>query len=368
MIYFDNAATTINKPMSVIEAVNNSMNNYGNPSRGIYKGSIDALRCLTEARMEIADYYSINNPMNVAFTINATMALNIAISSIDGNIVATAADHNSVLRPVYNRGNYTMAPVDSLGRLGLKSVSDKITCDTRVLVMPHASNLTGNVFDIYGVAEICKEKGICLIVDAAQTSGLIPIDMSRLGTAAICFSGHKSFYGPQGTGGICISDDFKVKPLFVGGSGSDSYSQSQPSSMPDILEAGTPNVHGISGLLAGVKYVKGKNFVQDANKIAEYFVSNIIDLDEFVIYGDISSSLRVPIITLNHKEISSDEIAFKLWDNYSIAVRSGAHCAPLMHKSLGTSKSGAVRFSFSHLNTMSEVDIAIDALVEIINS
>ena len=367
MIYFDNAATTMPKPQVVVDAVSDAINTLGNPSRGIYKSSLDGLRCLMRARMAISNYFEMANPMNVAFTMNATTALNAAISSVDGHIVTTAAEHNSVLRPIYRSGDYSIVELDDRGRLDLDRLEDKIKPDTKAIVMTHASNFTGNVFDIYGAAEICKRKNIVLIVDAAQSAGLIPIDIGRLGDCAVCFSGHKSFFGPQGTGGICIGGDFRIRPLTVGGSGINSFDKTHPSSMPEVLEAGTQNVHGVAGLLAGVEYIgeSGRCF-DDADSLARYFADSVKKIDMLTLYGDMDADLRVPVVSLNHSDMTSDELAFRLWSDYEIATRAGAHCAPLMHRTFGTEQSGAVRFSFSHFNTKQEVDKALDALLEII--
>ena len=367
MIYFDNAATTLPKPPEVAKAVETAINSFGNPSRGAHDATLMGLRCLFEAREKIAKLFHIPDPMRVAFTPNATFALNIAISNIKGHIVTTAAEHNSVLRPVFKRGDSTIVPVDNLGRLSIEEIERAILPSTEAIVVCHASNLIGNVYDIEAIGELCKSKGLKLIVDAAQTAGLIQINATDVGISALCFSGHKSLYGPQGTGGICLSTDFTPTSFVVGGSGSDSFSLTHPSKLPDALEAGTQNSHGIAGLLAGIKYVNSLNgnahTISDV--LARKFIEEALKINKVVLYGDISASVRTPVVALNINGIDSATVATKLFDKYEIAVRAGAHCAPLMHKALGTEKTGSIRFSFSHFNSNSEIDFAIQALKEI---
>ena len=367
MIYMDNAATTLPKPQQVIDAVVFAMQNYANPSRGSYDQALDGLRCLMMARMAVADLFDCDNPMDVAFTQNATHALNVAISGIQGHIVTTAASHNSVLRPLYKRGDFSVVPLDKKGVLNYEWLSNAITAETEAVVISHASNLTGNVVDINKVGEICKNKGVKLIIDAAQTAGLLPISLKQTGASAICFSGHKSLYGPQGTGGIVLGNGYMPKQILVGGSGSDSFSQTHPKVMPDALEAGTQNAHGIAGLLAGINYIKdldGKAYTT-ADKLARRFADGIKDVPNVILYGDLDAPVRTPVVTLNIDGINSADVAATLAEKYNIGVRAGAHCAPLMHKTLGTQKTGAVRFSFSHFNDEQQIDLAIEAIKQI---
>ena len=355
------------KPPQVPEAVTAAMNTCGNPSRGAYEASLDGLRCMLQARVALARMFGVGNPMWVAFTMNATAALNIAIAGIQGHILTTAAEHNSVLRPVCRRGDYTVVPLDSQGRLDLDLVEQSVRPDTEALVMTHASNLTGNVYDIHAAGRLCRRNGIKLIVDAAQTAGLLPLDMEQDGISALCFSGHKSLYGPQGTGGICLNAGlYQPAPLVIGGSGSESFSPLHPQAMPDALEAGTQNAHGIAGLLAGIEYInsmEGRCF-QEADCHARRFIEGVRQLPGVILYGDVDAPVRTPVVALNIRGTDSSEAADILNEQYGIAVRAGAHCAPLMHETLGTVRTGAVRFSFSHFNTADEVEQAIRAVEE----
>lgn len=364
MIYFDHAATTMPKPPEVAEAMTAALAECGNPMRGAHDASLSALRLVTRVRERVARMFGAHDSSLVAFTPNATYALNIAVNSIRGHIVSTAAEHNSVLRPLWRRGDFSLVPVDALGRLDLDRLESGISPRTGAVVVTHASNVTGTVYDLPAIAGICRRKGVRLVVDAAQTAGLLPVDMAALDIAALCFSGHKSLYGPQGIGCLCLAPDFAGEPLAVGGSGSDSFSSVHPSSMPDALEAGTHNTPGIAGLEAGMRYVEsmGNACFDRADVLARRFMERVRALGTYHLYGDADARTRTPVAALNHRDLDAAELAFRLSREHGIAVRSGAHCAPLMHKALGTEQGGAVRFSFSHLNTEAEIDAAVEAL------
>jgi cysteine desulfurase family protein len=363
MIYFDNAATSLPKPKKVKDAVLEALDACGNPSRGAHDAALNGMRILAEARTLIAGFFHAGDAKRSVFTSNATAALNIAISGVRGHIITTAAEHNSVLRPLYRRGNFTIIPVDRTGHWDMDLLEPAVRADTEAVVITHASNLTGTVYDIDSAGAFCKGKGLKFIVDASQTAGLIPIDMQKSCVSALCFSGHKALYGPQGTGGICLSGEYAPAPLIVGGSGFDTFSREHPSKLPDMLEAGTQNVHGIAGLKAGVEYVRDKNgfCFQEALRISKHFIGRVSSLP-YQLLGISESDLRVPVVAISHKTIDSAEIAYRLNSEYNIAVRAGAHCAPLMHQALGTGSAGAVRFSFSHFNSLEEVEKSIDAL------
>lgn len=364
MIYFDHASTSMPKPDVVKNAVLNAMDHCGNPARGAHQASLEALRTISSARRSISRYFNVSKSENVVFTPNATAALNIAIGGITGHILTTAAEHNSVLRPVYRHGNYTIVPVDTKGKLDFNMVEDAIRADTEAMVMIHASNVTGNVYDIATAAEFCHEKQIKLIVDASQSAGLMDIDMDGLGLSALCTSGHKSLCGPQGTGILCLDETFRPHPHYVGGSGSESFSETHPEQMPDRLEAGTQNAHGIAGLAAGIDYVQRASglFFREADRLSRNFIAELRKMGSYYIYGDADALLRVPVVTINHRTKDSSSLAYQLESKYGIAVRAGVHCAPLLHRAMGTAETGAVRFSFSHLNSKVDLATALTAL------
>ncbi|HZK84070.1 MAG TPA: aminotransferase class V-fold PLP-dependent enzyme [Desulfosporosinus sp.] len=362
MIYLDNAATTLKKPDSVKKAVLQAMDSFGNASRGAHKPALDALRGMMEARIALASLFGLSDdPMRIVFTPNATVALNIAITSVKGHIVTTAVEHNSVLRPIYRRKNYTIIPCDSKGCISIDAISSAIRPDTGAVVLTHASNVTGNVLDLQSIGELCATRGVLFIVDAAQSAGLLSIDMKNI--SALCFTGHKSLFGPQGTGGLCLGADYMPEPLYVGGSGHHSFDHKHPFQLPDALEAGTQNAHGIAGLLAGVQYIQSVGLSSIHNKadgLARLFAHLLADIPRVTLYGDLAAPLRTPVVSLNIEGYDSGQVAYLLFEKYGIAVRAGAHCAPLMHDALNIS--GSVRFSFSHFNTLEETQLVVDAV------
>jgi cysteine desulfurase family protein len=375
MIYLDNAATTLQKPPGVKEAVARAMESVGNPSRGAHNPALIATRLVYGTRLRLAKLFGVSNPSRIAFTLNATDALNIAINGTlkeGDHVITTECEHNSVLRPLYlaeKRGvRLTVVKADRKGRINYEDIEAAVAEDIRAVVINHASNLTGNVTDLRRVAEITKRHGLLLIVDAAQTAGAIPIDVETMGIDILCFTGHKGLMGPQGTGGIYVKEGVNVAPLRVGGSGIHSYDKEHPSFMPEALEAGTLNCHGIAGLNEALKFIESvgvENIHKREIALAERFISGIKAVDGVTVYGDLEASERTAVVALNIDGVDSDIVCDELWENYEICTRSGAHCAPLMHKALGTSETGAVRFSFSYFNTEAEVDRAIWAVTEL---
>ena len=375
MIYFDNAATSFPKPDTVALAVANAINTLGNPSRGSYSLALDASRLVYKTREKVSELFNVGNPLNVAFTSNSTEALNIALNGSlkeGDHVITTELEHNSVLRPLYalrEKGiNLSIIPSNINGVLNYSNIEKEIKSNTKAIVCTHGSNLTGNLIDIKLIGEICKRNNLLFILDASQTAGVFPIDMHRDNVDIICFTGHKSLMGPQGTGGVCIKDNLPIRPLKTGGSGSHSYSKSHPLEMPDALEAGTVNSHSIAGLLAGLEFIEKIGIDKIREKELSHmwkFYNGIKDIQNIRIYGDFSKFLRAPIVTLNLGDYDSNLVCDELWNNYEIATRAGAHCAPLMHEALSTKEQGAVRFSFSYFNTDDEIEVGIKAIKEL---
>ncbi len=367
MIYFDNAATSYPKPTQVNAAILDALNNFGNAGRASHPYSLSATRAVEETRSRLAALFRCPRPERIAFTKNATEALNLAVNSLDGHLVTTAAEHNSLLRPLYHRGNFAIAPVDEQGLFGVENIARQCRSDTQAILVSHASNLTGNLAPLAGIGRFCRERGLLLVVDAAQTAGLFDLDMEELGIDALCFTGHKALYGPQGTGGIAMSERFRPRPLVYGGGGN-SFNRDQPPQLPDLLEAGTMNAHGLAGLLAGVRYVQEETpakLLARANALAKRFIDGISRIAGVTVYGDVNTPDRAPVIALNVGRRDSTEVAEELESRHGIAVRPGMHCAPLLHKKFVTDRQGAVRFSFSHFNSEAEIDLALEALEEL---
>lgn len=375
MIYLDNAATTLRKPECVVEAVTRALCSMGNPGRSAHDGALSASRTVFEARLALAELFGAESPDRIAFTANATEALNIAIKGIlnpGDHVITTALEHNSVLRPLYEMEDkgveLTILPADRQGRLKEADFEAAIRTNTRAIVCTHGSNLTGNLVDIGQVGQIARRHGLLLVADASQTAGVFPIDVQKMQIDILCFTGHKSLLGPQGTGGLYVREGVEVRPLLSGGSGVQTYLRRHPPQMPTALEAGTLNAHGIAGLLAAVRYLQaaGLDAIRERElDLMERFYRQVSAIPGVTVYGDFSRRMRCPIVALNVRNYDSGEVSDALSSQYGIATRPGAHCAPRMHQALGTVEQGAVRFSFSHYNTEEEIETAVSALREL---
>lgn len=376
MIYLDNAATTLQKPPQVIDAVVRAMTAMGNAARGAHGGALEASRTVYGARVKLAGLFGCPRPDHVIFTANSTEALNIAISGVlrpGDHAVTTDCEHNSVLRPLYRleeeRGvKLDIVPADKLGRVDCGDFERLVRPGTRAVVCTHASNLTGNVLDVARIGEIAHRQGALLIVDASQTAGALPIDMEAMGIDVLCFTGHKGLMGPQGTGGLCVRPGVEIAPWKAGGSGVHSYDRHQPQEYPTRLEAGTLNGHGIAGLSAALDYIGevGLEAIEAReHTLMERFYRAVSAMEGVTVYGDFSQPRRSAIVTLNIRDYDSAAVSDELSEVYGIATRPGAHCAPRMHQALGTTDRGAVRFSFSWFNTEEDVDEAVRAVGEL---
>ena len=375
MIYFDNAATTMRKPDCVVEAVTQAMCTLGNSGRGVHSGALSASRIIYDTRSALAQLFGAESPERIAFTANSTEALNMAIKGVlnpGDHVITTALEHNSVLRPLYELEDQglelTILAADSLGDIRYEDFETEIRANTKAIVTTHGSNLTGNLLDVGRIGAIAKRYGLTYIVDASQTAGVFEIDVKKMNIDILCFTGHKGLLGPQGTGGIYVREGLEVRSLLSGGSGVQTYLRHHPPQMPTALEAGTLNGHGIAGLGAAVRYIQETGMDTIRTKEQELmweFYSRVKEIPGITVYGDFSTQERCAIVALNVRDYDSGEVSDVLSNEYGIATRPGAHCAPLMHQSLGTVKQGAVRFSFSHYNTKEEVNIAVSALQEL---
>lgn len=372
MIYMDNAATTLQKPKCVAKAVVDAMNSLGNAGRGLNDASLGAARVIYDTREKLCRLFHGENPKQFAFTSNATESLNIAIQGLicpGDHVITTMMEHNSVLRPLYERENVgaelTILKCDAQGNISCEEMENAIRKNTKAIVCTHGSNLTGNLTDIERIGAIAKKRGVLLIVDASQTAGLIPIDVQAMQIDVLCFTGHKGLYGPQGTGGIYVRPGIEMRPLKRGGSGIETYNKNHPVQMPTALEAGTLNSHGIAGLNAALSYIE-ETGLESISHIAQermwQFYDGVRGISGVTVYGDFTRKERASIVSLNIGAYDSAEVSDELLTEYGIATRAGGHCAPLMHEALGNVEQGAVRFSFSHFNTEEEVEMAIRAV------
>jgi len=370
MIYLDHAATSLPKPPEVLQAVETALQTYGGAGRGVHEAAMNANRNVFAARAAVASLFGFS-PERVAFTANATHSLNLAISGLLGpgdHVISTALEHNSVLRPLYRLQQEGMelsiVPADQNGSLDYEQFERFLQPNTKAVVCTHASNVTGGILDLSFISTFCKTHDLLLIVDAAQTAGILPIDATLDGIDVLCFTGHKGLFGPQGTGGLCIRKGLDISPLIVGGSGTDSYAKTQPEDLPEALEAGTRNGPGIAGLLAGIQFIQRvgiENIKEKTDALRSAFIEGISSLPDIKIYGD-QADPHVSIVALNIADIDASFVSHVLADEFGICTRPGAHCAPLAHEALGTKSQGVVRFSFGLTITEADVEAAGEAV------
>ena len=375
MIYLDNAATTMRKPQEVIDAVMLAMGSMGNAGRGVNDASLSASRLIYDTRERLCRMFGGTDPRQVVFTCNSTESLNIAIRGLlnpGDHVITTMLEHNSVLRPLYDQEakgtSLTIIESDKRGRFDIEDMKKAVRPETKMIVCTNGSNLTGNYVELKPIGEFAREHGILFVVDASQTAGVFPINVEEMKIDVLCFTGHKGLLGPQGTGGMYVREGVEIRPLKAGGTGVQTYSKTQPVQMPTALEAGTMNGHGIAGLHAALVYLEehGIDAVRAREQeLMQRFYEGVTDIENVTVYGDFDTMDRCAIVTLNIGDYDSSEVSDELLTGYGISTRSGGHCAPLMHKALGTVEQGAVRFSFSHYNTDEEVDAAIKAVQEL---
>ncbi len=373
MIYMDNAATSWPKPEMVYSAVLNCMKKYGaNPGRSGHKMAIEAGNILLYTREMLCQLLSINHPFQIIFTMNATESLNLAIKGCTNpgdHVITTSMEHNSVVRPLKELEKQgiqtTYVKADNQGKIDPNDIEKVIQTNTKLIVTTHASNVTGTIMPIYEIGTIAKNYSVLYLVDAAQTAGIIPIDLSKLPIDMLALPGHKGLLGPQGTGALYIAPQVKLKQLKEGGTGSQSESLYQPELIPDRYESGTLNTPGIAGLGAGIRYIlhKGqKKLFSHTSRLEKFFIEALSHIPGIKIYGSTNMNCRTGAISINIHDCDSAEIANLLDQQYNIATRGGIHCAPLAHETIGTLKQGTVRFSPGIFNTLDEVKECVRAL------
>ncbi len=378
IVYFDQSATSIHKPPTVMEAVCRGIQGaFGNPARGSHQASLGALRELGMARRVLARMFNCS-PLEVAFCHNATLALNMAIKGAltpSDRVLTTPHSHNSMLRPLYQLSKQGMGldilPLKPGQPTRISDIRRGLKPDTTALAINPMSNVTGEVLPLRDIISLCNERGLLLILDMAQWAGTRPIPALPEGLRALmAFTGHKSLYGPQGTGGLINKGTVPLRPLISGGTGSQSFSKEHPESFPAVCEAGTPNLPGIMGLSAAVTWLIETGLEQVNEKLTSLrsqLKAGLAQIPGIICY-DAPGGEHGPVLALNIRDLPSGSVSDALDREFGIATRSGAHCAPLMHESLGTVAQGAVRFSFSVFNTPGEINKALDALKKLASS
>lgn len=380
-IYCDNGATSYPKAPHVGESMINYINNIGcNVNRGAYLSSYEAENVVYETRELLCELFDFDKPENVIFTANITTSLNIVLKGLlseGDHVIVSSMEHNAVMRPLNSLSKkgitITKVPCNSLGEIDIKNIESSIKENTKAVIMTHGSNVCGTLLPINEIGQICKNNNIIFIVDSAQTAGIIDISMKKNNIDILCFTGHKGLLGPQGIGGFLIRDYIVplVDPLIEGGTGSLSEQEVQPTYMPDKYESGTSNLPAIYGLNASLKYlieVEIENIYSKEMELTKKFIDGILSIDESLLVGKKDVENRTSVVSLDFKNLDNGLVCHQLDKTYNIQTRSGLHCAPSAHKSLGTFPDGTVRFSFGHFNSEEDVDYVLNSLVDIISS
>lgn len=375
MIYLDNSATSLIKPKDVYSAMLDCMKNYAaNPGRSGHRLSAKAAEKIFECRENLCGMFGADDPNRFIFTQNATESLNLAIRGFfknGGHVVLTQMEHNSVIRPVFTLEKdgitHTVAEADAFGRVSPESIKNAIKPDTKMIAATHVSNVCGTVNDIEEIGKIAKEHNIAFLVDAAQSAGILPIDIKKQNITFLSLTGHKALLGPQGTGALYVGDDSLV-PLKTGGTGSYSKLPYQPDDLPDKYESGTLNTVGICGLNEGLKFIKKvgtENIFEHEMHLTSHLLENLSVMRGISVQGYMSAAHRSGVVSITSDKKTPSEISHILNTEYDIAVRSGYHCAPFAHKALGTFDTGSVRISLGAFNTKNDIDAFCSALYNI---
>ncbi|MDO7788883.1 aminotransferase class V-fold PLP-dependent enzyme [Desulforamulus aquiferis] len=376
MVYFDSAATSWPKPPEVWQAMEHFIKEVGaSPGRAGHRRTVEANQIVDETRQLLASLFNINDPERIVFTLNATDALNMAIKGLMSqgeHVITSSMEHNSVTRPLHTLESHgvqvTKIKCDRQGKIDLNQVEQAIRPNTRAIVLTHASNVVGTIMPVQDIGRIAAKHNIHFVLDAAQTAGILNIDVKRLNVSVLTFPGHKGLMGPQGTGGLFIREDVNLRTLREGGTGSGSETPTQPNIMPEKYESGTLNAVGIAGLGAGLKFLRrvGKEKIhQHEMGLTNRFIKGAESIGGLRIYGPLKDEERVPVVSFSLEGYKAGQVGDRLDKEFDIGCRAGLHCAPDAHHTLGTFENKLVRFSFSYFNTEAEVDYALKALRQI---
>jgi cysteine desulfurase family protein len=376
MIYFDNAATSWPKPPEVAEAMLHYVNYIGaNPGRASHHLAVEAGRVIYEAREAVAELFGVPDPLRVTFSANVTESLNLALRGwLDpgDHVITSSMEHNAMMRPLRELERegvaVTVLRCSAQGELDPAQIERAIRPNTALIALNHASNVCGALLPVAEAGRIARAHGLLLLVDAAQTGGAYPFTMDACGIDLLAFTGHKSLYGPMGTGGLIVGERVnleKLRPLKRGGTGSFSELEEQPDFLPDRYESGTPNGPGIAGLGAGVRWVLKRgmeNIRAHEQSLAQRLLAGLRDIGGVAIYGPLDAARQTATVSFNIVGRDTGEIGQRLDEQYGILCRTGLHCSPAAHRTLGTYPDGAVRFGLGAFNTAAEVDAALEAV------
>ena len=375
MIYLDNASTSFPKPEEVYTEIIGCLKNYASdPRNQYYSLGSKASKKINETRALIGNMYNIKNPSNIIFTSGATESLNIAIKGLlkqKDHVISTIIEHNSVLRPLKylnKRGvQVTLVGVDENGLINISDIKKEIRKNTKAIIVNHGSNVLGTIQDIESIGKLADENNIAFILDAAQTAGIVPIDVDKAKIDILAFSGHKGLYGPQGIGGLYIKEGVLLENFKDGSTGSDEQSMSQPEILPYKFESGMLNLPGIVGLSEGIKFVNkvgAENIRKQEQTLVNYLYEELAKLSYVKIYGYLDTKYRCPLLSINIEGKNSVTVG-ALFNEKDIAVETGYHSTPLIHGIMGTYDTGTIRISPGYFNTIEEITVLIKTIKEI---
>ena len=380
-IYLDNASTSFPKAPTVATAMSDYITNRGiNINRGSYALAYDVEDIIYTTRQRLNTLFNGHDPSHVVFTQNVTMSLNMVIKGLlkaGDHVLVSSMEHNAVMRPLtqlLDKGiTFDIIPCDKTGSIQLESMDSLIRPNTVAMIINHASNVCGTIQPLESIGPICKAHNLQFIVDAAQTAGVIPIDVKACHIDALCFTGHKGLLGPQGIGGIILTKEMaqNLTPLIAGGTGSFSHLETLPTHMPDAFEAGTLNLPGIIGLNEGLAYIESQGMENIHNHelaLTQSFLEGLQSIDGINIVGKQNIQDRTAVVSITIDGMDPASIAYELESNYHIMTRVGLHCAPRAHQTLETYPEGTVRFSFGYANTHKDVETALSALHRIVKN
>jgi len=379
MIYLDNAATSYPKPEAVYQALDRfARSSLANPGRAGHKMALAAEHALDDCRHRFNRFFNGKWPERFVFTLNGTDALNMAFKGVlkrDDHVITTDLEHNSVSRPLVAMEragliSLTRVSADSGGTIDPDEIVKALTPKTRLIAITHASNVLGTVQPVTEIGALAKQRNIIFLVDAAQTAGVIPVDVQAMNIDLLAFPGHKSLFGPTGTGALYVAPNLHLGPWREGGTGGDSASPTQPAEFPYYLEGGTPNVLGIAGLAAGIQYVESEGLTKihkHETDLVERLWSRLDEIGGFDVFGHRDMSRRVGTLSFRHEGLQAPELGGILDQAFDIAIRPGLHCAPYVHRSIGSYPDGLVRVSPGPFNTAEHIDRLADALKEILS-
>jgi cysteine desulfurase/selenocysteine lyase len=380
MIYLDNAATSWPKPPEVLKAMTYALEHAGgNPGRSGHRLSIAAARVIYDTREAIASFFGIFDPLRVIFTDNATHAINLALRGMlkpGDHVITSSMEHNAVMRPLRHLEKQgvrlSIVPCASDGSLDIKDLTRTVNSRTRLVVVTNASNVVGTILPIAEIVPIAHQAGALVLVDAAQTAGSMPINMSEMGIDLLAFTGHKELQGPPGIGGLVIADNVDVsgiEPLIRGGTGSRSESEEQPDDLPDKYESGTANLAGIAGLGAGLQWIQEQGINEIRNnlkKLTQVLIEGLSALPKIKIHGTLNPERSVAIVSFTVQGIQVSEIGLRLDQEYGVLSRVGLHCAPAAHKTIGSFPEGTVRLAPGVFTTTYDIKEAVQAISRLV--